>query len=200
MNSSIVTVMNNLVHYCENRKIEIEPNTFWGKKINNEDLINKININNLVQLNGKVNGKTITIIVLLEHGVYSNHIQNVRNLVKLFEGYDEAIIVSDTTFSSKSNIVNLLEEFVSSGKLRVFNYKTFITNILTVPIIPKHEIMTEEEISKLLEDNRITKANLPMIKYNDPPIIWINAKIGDVIRIHRFSPIIGSSLYYRIVV
>jgi DNA-directed RNA polymerase subunit H (RpoH/RPB5) len=192
--------MNNLVHYCENRKIEIEPNTFWGKKINNEDLINKININNLVQLNGKVNGKTIIIIVLLEHGVYSNHIQNVRNLVKLFEGYDEAIIVSDTTFSSKSNIVNLLEEFVSSGKLRVFNYKTFITNILTVPIIPKHEIMTEEEIAKLLEDNRITKANLPMIKYNDPPIIWINAKIGDVIRIYRFSPIIGSSLYYRIVI
>ena len=64
MDSPIVKVMSNLVHYCNNRKIEIEPNTFWGKKINNEDLINKININNLVQINGTFGAKTITIITL----------------------------------------------------------------------------------------------------------------------------------------
>ena len=200
MDSPIVKVMSNLVHYCNNRKIEIEPNTFWGKKINNEDLINKININNLVQINGTFGAKTITIITLLENGMYSNHIQNVRNLVKMFEKYDEAIIIADSTFIHKANIINLLEEYVSSGKLRVFGYKTFIVNILTVPIIPKHEIMTEDEIAKLLEDNRITKSNLPMIKYSDPPIIWINAKIGDVVRIYRYSPVCGVSFYYRVVV
>jgi DNA-directed RNA polymerase subunit H (RpoH/RPB5) len=40
---------------------------------------------------------------------------------------------------------------------------------------------------------------LPKIKITDPQVVWLNAKIGDVILITR-NDITGPVLYYRLVV
>ncbi|HIK00752.1 TPA: DNA-directed RNA polymerase subunit H [archaeon] len=66
--------------------------------------------------------------------------------------------------------------------------------------IPKHELITEEEVAKLLEEYPIRKDQLPKIFRNDPAIRHLSAKRGDVIRIIRKSPTAGRAVYYRIVV
>jgi DNA-directed RNA polymerase subunit H len=64
-------------------------------------------------------------------------------------------------------------------------------------LIPKHEIMKEEEVDELLKNYNITKENLPKIKIYDPAISHLNPKVGDVIRIYRQDEKV---FYYRVVV
>ncbi len=65
---------------------------------------------------------------------------------------------------------------------------------------PKYRIMSDEEVAALLEKYRVMKRDLPKIKLNDPAIILLNAKEGDVIEITRKSQTAGEAKYYRVVV
>ncbi len=67
-------------------------------------------------------------------------------------------------------------------------------------LVPKHEILSEEEVKKLLEKYNITKSQLPKILASDPMVKKIGAKVGDVIKITRKSPTAGESIFYRVVV
>ena len=66
-------------------------------------------------------------------------------------------------------------------------------------LVPKHEIMTEEEISDEFSDVDYDFKNLPKIKSNDPVVEAIGAQIGDVLRITRESQTAGVFITYRIV-
>lgn len=67
-------------------------------------------------------------------------------------------------------------------------------------LIPKHEIMEEEEVEKLLERYQITKDKLPRILQTDPAIEEMEPKLGDVIKITRYEHEIGKTPYYRLVI
>ena len=66
-------------------------------------------------------------------------------------------------------------------------------------LVPKHEIMTEEEISKEFSDVDYKFKDLPKIKVNDPVAESIGAKPGDILRITRESQTAGEFITYRIV-
>ena len=66
-------------------------------------------------------------------------------------------------------------------------------------LVPKHEIMTEEEISKEFSDVDYKFKDLPKIKVNDPVAESIGAKPGDILRITRESQTAGKFVTYRIV-
>ena len=66
--------------------------------------------------------------------------------------------------------------------------------------VPMHEIMNKEEIEELLKKYSINKEHLPKILINDPIIIEIGAKIGDIIKIKRKSSTAEESTYYRLVI
>lgn len=67
-------------------------------------------------------------------------------------------------------------------------------------LVPKHEILSEEEKTKLLKKYGITIKELPRILASDPAIKSLNPKIGDVVKITRKSKTAGESVYYRVVV
>ena len=66
-------------------------------------------------------------------------------------------------------------------------------------LVPKHEIMTEDEISDEFSDVDYDFKDLPKIKSEDPVVKAINAKTGDVLRITRESQTAGVFVTYRIV-
>lgn len=66
--------------------------------------------------------------------------------------------------------------------------------------VPMHEIMNKEEIEELLKKYSINKEHLPKILINDPIIIEIGAKVGDIIKIKRKSSTAEESIYYRLVI
>ncbi|NOZ81713.1 MAG: DNA-directed RNA polymerase subunit H [Candidatus Micrarchaeota archaeon] len=73
-------------------------------------------------------------------------------------------------------------------------------NVLEHVLVPKHEILSEEEKKRLLETLNISEKQLPKILLNDPVVKALGAKEGDVIKITRKSPTAGKSFYYRLVV
>ncbi len=67
-------------------------------------------------------------------------------------------------------------------------------------MVPKYEILNEDEVKKILSEYTIEKEQLPKIRISDPSAIAIKARVGDVIRITRQSPTAGKSFFYRYVI
>lgn len=72
--------------------------------------------------------------------------------------------------------------------------------ILKHRYVPKHTIIDEEEVSKLLKEFNISKTQLPKIHTKDPIVMVIGASKGDVIKIERKSYTAKKMLNYRCVV
>jgi DNA-directed RNA polymerase subunit H len=66
--------------------------------------------------------------------------------------------------------------------------------------VPKHEIMTKKEAEDVLIKYNCKPTELPLIFVNDPAIIGLGVKPGDMIKITRKSATAGTSMYYRYVV
>jgi DNA-directed RNA polymerase subunit H len=66
--------------------------------------------------------------------------------------------------------------------------------------VPKHEIMTKKEAEEILEKFNCKPTEMPLIFSNDPAIIGLGVKPGDMIKITRKSQTAGESIYYRYVV
>ena len=66
--------------------------------------------------------------------------------------------------------------------------------------VPKHEIMTRKEAEEVLEKYHCKSTDLPLIFVNDPAILALGVKPGDMIKITRKSATAGQSFYYRYVV
>jgi len=66
--------------------------------------------------------------------------------------------------------------------------------------VPKHEIVQPDEVPKILAKYNATLDQLPYILTNDPNVVELGAKPGDVIKITRKSETAGTTVYYRLVV
>lgn len=73
-------------------------------------------------------------------------------------------------------------------------------NVFQSELVPKHELLTEDEKRNLLARFNVEEGQLPKIKSNDPAARALNAKKGDILRIIRKSPTAGESLYFRLVI
>ena len=66
--------------------------------------------------------------------------------------------------------------------------------------VPKHEIISKKEAEEVLEKYNCQPTELPLIMANDPAIVGLGVKPGDMIKITRKSATAGESFYYRYVV
>jgi len=73
-------------------------------------------------------------------------------------------------------------------------------SILEHELVPKHEILSIEEVVKLLKELGIRPEQLPWIRASDPVARELGAKPGDIIRIIRKSQTAGESIAYRFVI
>jgi len=67
-------------------------------------------------------------------------------------------------------------------------------------LVPRHEILTEEEKNQILAEYKLQPYQMPHIKAIDPVVKAIGALPGDVLRIIRKSQTAGEHISYRYVV
>jgi len=110
---------------------------------------------------------------------------NMNSIEKYIKSYQ-------TSFNSTSTVKYEL-------KMELFYYSEMSFNKIDHYLVPKHELMTTEEVKKLLAEMNCTKEQLPKIDKNDPISKYYGAQVGNVFRIYRRSPTCGIAVYYRLV-
>ncbi|GEM_PF-2271787 len=66
-------------------------------------------------------------------------------------------------------------------------------------LVPSHRVISPERAAELLSKLEIDAKKLPKILAEDPVIVEMEAKKGDIIEIVRASATAGKSVYYRVV-
>jgi DNA-directed RNA polymerase subunit H len=74
------------------------------------------------------------------------------------------------------------------------------TKVTDHVLVPKHEILSEEEKKQILSQYNATEDQFPFLFSIDPVVREIGAKPGDMVRIIRVSDTAGETTYYRYVV
>jgi DNA-directed RNA polymerase subunit H (RpoH/RPB5) len=73
-------------------------------------------------------------------------------------------------------------------------------DIFQSELVPKHDLLNQEEKVELLKKFNITLKQLPRIKQDDAAVKILNAKRGDIVKVMRKSPVATEYYYYRVVV
>jgi len=166
----------------------------------------------------------VVILVLGADGRYSRHSPDLRKLLEGIETeaaakskrLDELIVVADLGFFSRNALTELIRHsqrtsaaarlaartttIDPTGVAAFYNAHPFGTFAVVVPehkAVPQHIIMDNKESEKLLQAFWLTRTDLPTIYASDPPLIWLGAREGNIVKILRRSQTSGTSVYYR---
>jgi len=93
----------------------------------------------------------------------------------------------------------ILREIERTDNIESFILNQLILNITKHIMMPKFEVISDNEIDILLKEFSITKNQLPKILLTDPISRYFGVKSGDIFKITRSSPTTGLSISYRLV-
>lgn len=109
---------------------------------------------------------------------------------------DDVLIIHEGEI--KSNVHKRLIEL----QKRHVETRPFANFVFCVPkhvcVVP-HMFATPDEVDKLIKQNIDIEDNIPHILDSDPPIVWIGARNGDIVRIDRVSESTLVSSIFKIV-
>ena len=123
-------------------------------------------------------------------------INSINRLGKAMKDADveRGIIVTDGRYT------HAVKQGAKKKKIELLP-KTFPAfDIFQHKLVPKQEILTEEEKTELLTKFKVQPYQLPQISSVDPTVKAIGARPGDVLRVIRKSPTAGEHIAYRYVV
>lgn len=92
-----------------------------------------------------------------------------------------------------------MKKLIDLPKLQAFEIKELQINISKHVLVPKHELITDEEvISELVAKYQLKSRNqFPIILKTDPMAKYLNAKSGNLVKVTRYSPTSAEYIVYR---
>lgn len=124
------------------------------------------------------------------------------NMIKLINHirYPRAEVLIITPTKVSSGVAKGLHAISGQVEHRGHRFKPFTYTLLNsiIPeyeLVPKYTILSEDEINELKEWF-IDPDSLPKIFENDPQMVWIGAKVGDVIKFVYLSEVTIEAIGY----
>ncbi|CAN6449278.1 unnamed protein product [Victoria cruziana] len=162
----------------------------FGQSINRDDLIIKCQRSNVQN-----------------DQIYVFFIGEAKVGVKLIRAYAERmrsenvirgilVVRQQLTPSSKQWV----QDFNTKFHMEVFREEELLVNITEHELVPRHEVLTDEEKKKLLEHYKVKEIQLPRMLLSDPVARYFGMKRGQVAKIIRKSETAGKYITYRCVV
>ncbi len=126
----------------------------------------------------------------------------IKIINKITYNFTEVLVITPIKISAgvSKKLKSLSVDTDKSYKLyKSFTYTLFNTVLPNHILVPKYEILNEEQIDEL-KKWYIDPNTLPKILENDPQMVWLGAKVGDVIKFTLPSEITIESVQYCIVI
>ena len=144
------------------------------------------------------NSKKTYAYLLIDTKIGINNIKHIRSDAEE-NNVKHVILIYSNNITSHAK--QQLDTMVHDGySIEIFKDKELYFNITKHELVPKHELLTDEEKINLLKSLNVKSNNLPFIKQTDPVAKYMGLKKGNVVKIYRTSEISESSIYYRICV
>jgi len=140
------------------------------------------------------NKDKILVVLLFESGKkeFINRLANKLNEMKI----KNCILILDNISSQSKEII---PELKNAGEnaifIEIFEFDELSHNVSRNIMVPKHELLSEEETNILLNEYKIKKTQLPVILDTDPQVRYHGWDVNSVIKITRKD----GEIYYRCV-
>jgi DNA-directed RNA polymerase subunit H (RpoH/RPB5) len=136
----------------------------------------------------------IFIVPKIEHTVQTYITSDVNEPEKLRQKFDIENIKKDSSSPHSES------DHKCYFKVELFNFRDMIINKTQHIFVPKHRLLTDEEVEKVTTALNVPKTTFPRILKTDAICKYYGGKSGDVFEITRGNIISGIELVYRIVV
>ena len=153
-----------------------------------------INIDNITNYNTTISSKRIYL-KIFDYKINSiNKNSPIGEFITKFYNEYKIILVEDINQKSE----NIIENYKTPCE--IFKNNQLMINIVDHVMVPKHEILSQEQGEQVLQTYCARKKDMPLISTSDPVAKYYNIKIGNIVRITRPSSMTVESIFYRIAV
>lgn len=176
-------IISNILKMLERREI-INSWEDEFKKINSSDFQNQFNFEFINKIGVYlINAKLTNIAQGHPLDIYLSNNLDIHKIV----------IVKDDV--AKKVVKQIINDY---NNAEFFFEKEMKIDLPSIIFVPKHEIIIDDERKEIL--NKFSENELARIKLSDPMVRYYNGKVGDIIKITRFSITAGKNTFYRKVI
>lgn len=172
-----------------------------------------------INKNIRGNRNHVIVVIMKSNDNYSGgnfELRKVKKIIEMIDNdevsknnkLDELFLIVNREYFGRKNFDDIVKELYNRQKggldiegekayYSVFPYHNFSFSVPKCKILFPHVLMTKEEVSELLQTERIVLRDLPIILTNDVNIIWNGGRTGQVVKIFRHSESALESIYYR---
>lgn len=125
----------------------------------------------------------------------------IDSIIEDFNENDTLLLIIRDKITSETALEEFFEKIYKEKKIFIqyFYIDTLTFNVTKHSFVPLHEILSEDDKPKLIDNLNIVSLNkLPKIKKTDPIAKYYGMKINDICRISRKSETAGIYYYYRL--
>jgi DNA-directed RNA polymerase subunit H (RpoH/RPB5) len=142
---------------------------------------------------------TIIVIVIAENSSQAHKVSDFRKLIPQIPADNCELMFVSRDVLTNHIIKHIDTILVANPRLVVesYTYETFTFCPMDHVLVPRHEIMTKEEITALCQRYHLAKSSLQKILQTDVVAVWLGVKPGMVVKIYRNSETSGWSMGYR---
>lgn len=160
----------------------------------NDDLEYLINLDNIKNYNTEIKNKKIHL-KFFNYKVSSiSEKSPVGEFLKKHNKDYKILVVNDITEKIEEAVISY------DSQVEIFKYNKLQSDITEHMLVPRHEVLTNEEGEKVLESYRARKHDMPLIRSNEDVARYYKMKPGEIVRIYRPSPLTCESIGYRLVI
>jgi DNA-directed RNA polymerase subunit H (RpoH/RPB5) len=132
--------------------------------------------------------------------------ENTKTIIfiSIIDNIYPGFLKKDEELPQPQKIINTYHNFYKKKNnnifLQLFEIKRFLFNVMEHHLVPKHEIVSEEDyINEVVKKYKITSKNqLPIIKKDDPIARYIGLQPEQICKITRRSDSVGTYIGFRI--